>query len=52
MILLIHPIWWMACGNDTEEKFISAIKCNFEQEQEQVVNTERAYGNRKDIKFI
>ena len=50
--VLIHPIWWMACGNDTEEKFISAIKCNFEQEQEQVVNTERAYGNRKDIKFI
>ena len=49
--VLIHPIWWMACGNDTEEKFISAIKCNFEQEQEQVVNTERAYGNRKDIKF-
>lgn len=32
--VLIHPIWWMACGNDTEEKFISAIKCNFEQEQE------------------
>lgn len=50
--VLIHHIWWMACGNDTEEKFISAIKCNFEQEQEQVVNTERAYGNRKDIKFI
>ncbi|WP_103581303.1 hypothetical protein [Campylobacter concisus] len=50
--VLIHPIWWMACGNDTEEKFISAIKCNFEQEQEQIVNTERAYGNRKDIKFI
>ncbi|WP_223230276.1 hypothetical protein, partial [Campylobacter concisus] len=48
--VLIHPIWWMACGNDTEEKFISAIKCNFEQEQEQIVNTERAYGNRKDIK--
>lgn len=45
--LLIHPIWWMAYGNNTEEKFMSAIKCNFEQEQEQVINTERAYGVEK-----
>ena len=45
--LLIHPIWWMAYGNNTEEKFMSAIKYNFEQEQEQVINTERAYGVEK-----
>lgn len=47
--ILIHPIWWMAKGNSTEEKFIDAIKHNFNLEQRQILTTERAYGDAKSI---
>lgn len=47
--LLIHPMWWMIEGNNTEEKFINTIKLNFELEQRQILETERAYGNKKKL---
>lgn len=49
--LLVHPIWWVACGDTTEEKFIDAIKINFELEQQQIIHTERAYGIKKIIEI-
>lgn len=49
--LLIHPIWWMINGKNTKEKFINTIKLNFENEQKQIVKTERKYGLRKNISF-
>ena len=45
--LLVHPIWWVADGETTEQKWINSIKKNFELEQKQVLLTERAYGNKK-----
>lgn len=50
--LLIHPMWWMIEGNNTEEKFINTIKLNFELEQRQILETERAYGIKKNLDFI
>ncbi|WP_419773870.1 hypothetical protein [Halarcobacter sp.] len=47
--LLIHPIWWMIDGNNTEEKFINTIKLNFDLEQIQILETERAYGVKKKL---
>jgi hypothetical protein len=49
--LLIHPIWWMAEGFTTEEKWMNAIKKNFELEQKQALLTEAAYGKKKVIFF-
>lgn len=47
--LLIHPIWWVANGKNTEEKWMNSIKQNFELEQKQILLTERAYGNKKNM---
>ena len=49
--LLIHPIWWMVDGETTEEKFTNAITLNFELEQRQVLETERAYGLKKTLEL-
>lgn len=49
--MLTHPIWWTVRGNNTEEKFTNAIKQNFELEQKQILETERAYGVKKNLEL-
>tara|TARA_B110000046_G_scaffold161764_1_gene175626 strand:+ start:69 stop:806 length:738 start_codon:yes stop_codon:yes gene_type:complete len=46
--LLIHPIWWMAeIEKSTERLWSEALIKNFEVTQEQLLSTERAYGEKK-----
>ncbi len=47
--LLVHPIWWINDGCTTEEKWMESIIRNFNNEQEQLLQTERAYGANKEL---
>ena len=47
--LLLHPMWWMCESSDIHECWDSAIMRNFEGMQEQLLDTERAYGGKRTI---
>jgi hypothetical protein len=49
--LLIHPLWWVAeeRGVTTREAFDRALRANWERSQEQMLETERAYGPRRSF---
>ncbi|WP_422365630.1 hypothetical protein [Pelagibius sp.] len=47
--ILLHPIWWMSEGPTTEDCWDLAIKRNFESVQEQILETERAYGPAREL---
>jgi len=51
--LLIHPIWWVYDDMATEAVWDKAISSNFQNMQEQLIETERAFGlpRRFDISF-
>lgn len=49
--ILIHPIWWVNEGLSTEEKWMESIIRNFNKEQEQLLQTERAYGEKKELSW-
>lgn len=42
--LLIHPIWWVYDDPTTEAVWDKAINSNLQKMQEQLIETERAYG--------
>ena len=44
--LVIHPVWWATDDADatTEELFEAALLRNLVRAQDQIVNTERAFG--------
>ena len=45
--LLIHPIWWMCESEHTSECWDRAVVRNFETMQNQLIETERAYGSSR-----
>lgn len=47
--ILLHPIWWMAEGASTEDCWDLAVKRNFESAQQQILETERAYGPAREL---
>lgn len=47
--LLIHPMWWVYEDATTDEVWDKAIENNFEMSQQQILNTERAYGSRRTL---
>lgn len=49
--LLIHPMWWVYDDSDTMAVWERAILCNLNEMQNQLVETERAYGARRIINF-
>jgi hypothetical protein len=49
--LLIHPIWWNEDQSDTQEIWDIAIKRNCEKMGKQLIETERAIGLCRSIKF-
>jgi hypothetical protein len=44
--LLLHPVWWVAQdrGLTTMDAFDRALLANWQRAQEQMLETERAYG--------
>lgn len=49
--LLIHPMWWVYEDGDTEAVWERAILSNLNKMQNQLIETERAYGARRIINF-
>ncbi len=48
--MLIHPMWWITDKDlPTEELWLKALMDNFSRTQQQLLDTERAYGNEKKI---
>ena len=47
--LLIHPIWWIFEENSTELCWNQALLNNFEELQQQLIDTERAYGLKRKL---
>lgn len=47
--LLTHPMWWVYDFDTTEKAWDEALKANFELTQRQLLETERAYGPRRNI---
>lgn len=47
--LLVHPMWWVCEAESTDRVWDEAIKSNFELMQKQFLDTERAYGERREI---
>lgn len=48
--LLIHPMWWKDGKSvSTEDCWDHAIKANWERSQQQLLETERAFGNKRRI---
>lgn len=47
--LLIHPIWWVYCASSTNIAWNLALVNNLENMQEQILETERAFGSRRDF---
>lgn len=47
--LLIHPMWWMdeSANSNTQQLWDKVLIDNFNREQEQIFETERAFGNRR-----
>jgi hypothetical protein len=50
--LLIHPMWWVYDSSSVENVWNRAIANNFEMFQQQMIATERAYGQKRSIFFI
>ena len=50
--LLVHPVWWIMPGKHIFEKWNNAIIQNFQNEQKQFIETERAYGPQRQIKLL
>lgn len=42
--LLVHPMWWVHPGGDTDSVWDRVIRSNFGKMQEQLIATERAFG--------
>lgn len=49
--LLVHPMWWVCEAEATDQVWDEAIRSNFELMQRQFLDTERAYGARRDIRL-
>jgi hypothetical protein len=51
--LLIHPLWWVAAdpGLTTMQAFDNALLANWRRAQEQMLDTERAYGNPRAFRI-
>jgi len=49
--LLIHPMWWVYEEPSTEEVWDRVLIMNFEQAQNQLVETEGAYGAKRRIQI-
>ena len=49
--ILIHPVWWHKNSISTEEIWARAITRAFDQMQTQILETERAYGDKKVFKI-
>ena len=47
--LLIHPIWWIFEENSTELCWNQALLNNFKELQQQLIDTERAYGLKRKL---
>lgn len=47
--LLIHPIWWVYVTSSTELAWDLALLNNWENMQKQILETERAFGVRRDF---
>ena len=45
--LLIHPMWWVYSNLKTEDVWDEALMCNFDITQRQLLETERAYGDKR-----
>jgi hypothetical protein len=50
--ILIHPMWWVYQESSTEQVWNRVIESNFERTQQQLLQTERAYGARRRIQLI
>jgi len=50
--LLIHPLWWVYDNPSTEEVWDRAILNNLLQTQNQLLETERAYGSKREFRII
>lgn len=48
--LLIHPIWWVYNESSTPEVWNRAIRSNFQNMQEQLLATERAFGTKRTFR--
>lgn len=48
--LLTHPMWWVCNEPTTEACWDRTIQMNFQSEQRQILETERAYGPPREIK--
>jgi hypothetical protein len=49
--LLIHPVWWVYDDPSTEAVWDRAIYSNLERMQEQLIETERAYGDSRQFRI-
>jgi|APLak6261663543_1056040.scaffolds.fasta_scaffold05089_3 hypothetical protein len=49
--LLIHPIWWICEEENIENCWDETIKLNFNLMQQQLLETERAYGKYREIRL-
>jgi hypothetical protein len=49
--LLIHPLWWVGEGKNTNEKWNAAVERNFKREQLQLLATEGAYGRERSMEL-
>jgi len=47
--LLIHPIWWIFEESSTEFCWNQALLSNFEELQQQLIDTEKAYGLKRNL---
>ena len=50
--LLVHPMWWVYDAEITELVWERALLSNFEQMQEQLCETERAYGKKRTLSIL
>ncbi len=52
--LLLHPMWWTGSSakESTEAAWNRAILSNWRRSQEQLLETERAYGSPRSLEFI
>lgn len=49
--LLLHPVWWMCEHEKVEDCWDEVIRQNFGRTQQQLLATERAYGDARDIQL-
>lgn len=50
--LLIHPLWWVYDDTSTDDVWNRALQSNFEQTQQQLLETEKAYGPKREFRMI